>query len=225
MEGVRVPIFLRLGNRGRGLTPKVAGSLEDVSISNVMIRGSSFPSSVTGVPGYRVRRVNLEGIHAIHTGGVKEVPGLTVDEMVEHYPEGNMWGVLPAWGLYVRHVDGLNLRNFDASWSTEDQRPAAVFDDVADLTLDGFRPASAAGPAPLLWLNNAAGALIRGSRPAPSALFLRVSGQASRGIVFTGNDWSQAQRPYELQGADAGAITSLDSAGSAAATRGRSTKK
>jgi polygalacturonase len=127
MDGVRVPIFLRLGNRGRGLDPKLAGSLEDVSISNVVVRGATTPSSVTGIPGYRVRNVTLDGIRAAFTGGVKETAGLSVDELIEKYPEGTMWGVLPAWGLYVRHADGINVRNLDARWSQEDGRPAAIF--------------------------------------------------------------------------------------------------
>lgn len=220
MQGVRVPVFLRLGNRGRGLEPKVAGSLEDVSISNVVVRGAAFASSITGVPGYRVRRVTVDGLRAIHTGGAKDVASLAVDEMVDHYPEGTMWGPLPAWGLYVRHASGVNIRNFDGSWTEPDQRPAAIFDDVADLTLDGFRPASATGAAPLLWLNDVAGAFIRGARPAPSALFLRVSGKASR-IVLSGNDWSGSQRPYEAQAASTQAVTDLDRP----AARGPAAKK
>jgi hypothetical protein len=121
-----------------------------------------------------------------------------------------MWGVLPAWGVYVRHVDGFHLRDYDANWAASDQRPAAIFDDVTDLTVDGFRPASASGASPVLWLNNVEGALIRGARPAASSLFLRVSGASSKGIVVSGNDWSRSQRPLEFQGATAGAITVLD---------------
>jgi hypothetical protein len=207
MSGVRVPIFLRLGNRGRGLDPKVAGSLEDVSISNVHTRDSQMPSSITGVPGYRIRRVSLDGIHANCQGGVKDAPGLNVNELVEHYPEGTMWGTLPAWGLYVRHADDITVRNFDAAWTTADQRPAVIFDDVTGLSMDGFQPMTAAGPAPLLWLNHVAGALIRGARPTAAPLFLRVSGGKSRGIALAGNDLSQVQRPFDLQDAAANVIT------------------
>jgi hypothetical protein len=207
IEGVRVPIFLRLGNRGRGLDPKIPGLLEDVSITNVTVRGASIASSITGIPGVRIRRVTLDGIRAIHTGGAAEVPGLNVPELEDHYPEGTMWGALPAWSLFVRHADAVSVRNFDASWTAEDRRPAAIFDDVQDLALDGFRPASAAGPSPLLWLNNAVGALIRGSRPAPSELFLRLSGAQSRGVVLSGNDATRSQRVYELAGTPADAVT------------------
>jgi hypothetical protein len=207
MQGVRVPIFLRLANRGRGLDPKVAGGLEDVSISNVMVRDATTPSSITGIPGSRVRHVSLDGIHTSFTGGVKEPGGLGVDEFVEKYPEGTMWGVLPAWALYVRHADGISIRNFDGRWSQEDARPAAIFDDVTDLTLDAFRPSSAAGSSPVLWLNDVAGALIESARPAASQVFLRASGAKSKGIAMSGNDLSRSQRAYDAQ---PGVIAVLD---------------
>lgn len=210
MEGVRVPFFLRLANRGRGLDPKIGGSLEDVSISNVVARGASVTGSITGIPGYRVRSVSLSGVRAEFAGGVKEAGHLGVDELIEKYPEGTMWGVLPAWALYVRHVDGLNLRDFDARWSVDDRRSAAVFDDVADLTVDGFRVASAAGASPVLWLHDVAGALLRGVRPGAGKLGMRVTGTRSRGVVLSGNDWSRVERDVEALAGAARAVRAAE---------------
>jgi hypothetical protein len=209
MTGVRVPVFVRLGNRGRGLDPKVPGSLEDVSFSNISARGATFPSSVTGIPGHRVRRVNLDGIHLIAEGGVKDPAGLNVDELVEHYPEGTMWGALPAWALYTRHAEGVTLRNFTARWTKEDARPAMIFDDVTDLSLDGFQPATAAGQAPLLWFQNVIGAIVSGSRPAMSGLFLRVSGPESRGVALLGNDFTRVGTAYEVNGSPADGVKAM----------------
>lgn len=48
MEGVNAPIFIRLGNRGRGLSPAVPGTVRNVSISNVVARRSAMTSSITG---------------------------------------------------------------------------------------------------------------------------------------------------------------------------------
>ncbi len=53
---------------------------------------------------------------------VPELPGV--------YPEPSNWGILPAYGLYARHVDGLRLSNVELSYIVEDERPAMVFDDV-----------------------------------------------------------------------------------------------
>ena len=56
-----------------------------------------------------------------------------------------------------------------------------------------------AGEAPVVWLNNVAGASIRGARAAAAKAFLRVSGSASREIVVTGNDLTRAGQAVEIQ--------------------------
>jgi len=48
-----------------------------------------------------------------------------------------MFGELPSWGLYVRHVAGLEMKNVRLSIRENDFRAAYVFDDVKDLTLNG----------------------------------------------------------------------------------------
>ena len=176
MAGIETPIFVRLGNRGRGQNPPVPGSAQNISISNIIVRGASMTSSVTGIPGYPVRRVSLSNIAITMEGGNHDPKGLDVPEHIAKYPEGNMFGVLPAYGFYGRHAEGLALSNVLARWDKEDLRPAMVFDDVKDLTVDGFRTDTVADSSPVVWLNNAIGALIRGSRPALEKGLLRVTG-------------------------------------------------
>ena len=53
-----------------------------------------------------------------------------VPEKITDYPEYSMFGELPAWGLYVRHMDGLILKNIQLSIQAPDYRPAMIFDDV-----------------------------------------------------------------------------------------------
>jgi polygalacturonase len=150
ISGVETPIFVRLGNRGRGMETAVPGSLEDVSIRNVVARDSSMASSVTGQPGYPVRRVLLDGLTLGMTGGAREAKGLDVPEHAAKYPEGRMFGELPAYALYARHVEGLTVSNVRTWWEREDARPAMLFDDVRGLTVEGLRAPAAS---PVVWLN------------------------------------------------------------------------
>jgi hypothetical protein len=61
-----------------------------------------------------------------------------VPEKVSDYPEFSMFGELPAWGFYVRHVDGLLLKNITLSIAEADYRPALVFDDVQNLEIQAI---------------------------------------------------------------------------------------
>ncbi|MCX6624151.1 MAG: glycosyl hydrolase family 28 protein [Acidobacteria bacterium] len=207
MVGVEAPIFIRLGNRGRGLDPRAPGTVENISISNIVARSCSMTSSVTGLPGHPVRRVSIDGVLLSMDGGNRQPRGLDVPEHETKYPEGHMFGELPAFGFYGRHVEGLVLTNVQARWEKEDLRPAMVFDDVKDLTMDGFRTDTMAAAAPVVWLNNVADAFIRGSRSVAAASFLRVGGTGSRAIHLSGNDLSRLAKQVELVDAPETAVT------------------
>lgn len=59
-----------------------------------------------------------------------------VPENIRDYPESSHYSILPAYGLYARHVDGLEMNNIKLSYAYEDTRPAVVLDDVANVTID-----------------------------------------------------------------------------------------
>jgi hypothetical protein len=66
---------------------------------------------------------------------VKDVP-----EQIAKYPEFSMFGELPAWALYVRHVEGLKLQNIRFCLRDTDFRPAFVFDDAIHVKKDNVLP-------------------------------------------------------------------------------------
>ncbi|MDE6562136.1 MAG: hypothetical protein K2K75_12205 [Muribaculaceae bacterium] len=58
-----------------------------------------------------------------------------VPEEIASYPEFHMFGELPSWGLFLRHVDGLNLDNVKMSVREPDYRPVMVAaDDVLNIS-------------------------------------------------------------------------------------------
>jgi polygalacturonase len=213
MVGVETPIFIRLGNRGRGLDPRVAGSVQNVSISNVVARGCSMTSSATGLPGHPVQRISLSDILLSMEGGNREPRGLDVPEHETKYPEGNMFGQLPAFGFYGRHADGLYLSNVHTRWEKEDLRPAMAFDDVKDLSIRGFRTDTMAGGAPVMLLNDVSDAFIQGSRTASAKSLARVSGDRSKGITIAGNDATGVGTVTEFMGIPASTVLQENNAG------------
>jgi len=58
--------------------------------------------------------------------------------MPKAYPEFSQHMELPAWGFFVRHVDGLTMRNIKLTAQKKDYRTAIVLDDVQHHTIDGL---------------------------------------------------------------------------------------
>lgn len=72
-----------------------------------------------------------------------------VPELPDVYPEPSNWGILPAYGLFVKHVDGLSLRNIRFTCKVPDGRHVCVFDDARDICVDGMEAYCARDMAPI----------------------------------------------------------------------------
>jgi hypothetical protein len=209
MTGVRVPIFLRLGNRARPIHKEAEkpgmGTFQNVTISNVVAEAvERIGCSITGLPGHPIRNVSLSGVRLLFPGGgTAEEAARQVPEKPAAYPECTMFGVLPAYGLYCRHADGLTFKDVKVGCKERDLRPALVCEDVRSLEVDGFAAETAmtetvAQAAPLMILRNSRNSLIRGSiAPEGTRVFLRLEGTAS-GISVLANDLSRAAIPFEI---------------------------
>ena len=112
MVNCRAPIFVRLGNRGRDTETPTPGSLQNVSIDNVVATRASVHCSVAGIPGYAVEDVSLSNIQIDFIGGSPyQTPDLPIPEVEAAYPEAEMFGPTAVYGMFVRHVKGLTLSN------------------------------------------------------------------------------------------------------------------
>ncbi len=107
---------------------------------------NTFPASITGMPSQKIENVVLENIKISYPGrGNKSYANMPTDrideipEMLNEYPEFSMFGELPAWGLYVRHVDGLVMNNIHLKIRKPDYRPCLVFDDTKGLKLNDIK--------------------------------------------------------------------------------------
>ncbi len=139
MRTVRTPIMIRLGSRLATFHPgerqRPTGSIQGVTIRGVRATGVSGTGVlISGVPGSLVRAVTLEDVRIGLVGGTTaDDARMSVRELPHDYPQDDMFGpVLPASGLYLRHVHGLTLGS-DVITSTglPDVRPPRVRVDVA----------------------------------------------------------------------------------------------
>ncbi len=199
MRDIGTPIFIRLGNRGRSMAVPLTGILRNVAISNIVASGGLITNSITGLPGHPVTGVSLSNINVTMTGGQKEPIGLDVAEKADGYPEAWMFGPLPAYGFYARHVDGLTMRDVRVTWEQADVRPAVVLDDVRNALLDGFAAFSVPAMAPIVRLHQSANIMIRAAQTSPgSPVFLRATGDKTARVFLRDCDLVDAPKLIEV---------------------------
>ena len=128
------PIFMRLGFRGRGPKEKTSvGELRRVILSNIVVHNADpkYSSIISGIPGHYIEDVQLSNIRIYYAGGgTKAQAALNPPENEGGYPEPTMFGELPAYGFFVRHVKGLQMNDVQVSYLNEDARPPFVMHDV-----------------------------------------------------------------------------------------------
>jgi hypothetical protein len=193
MHNVQFPVFIRLGTRKTGPTPYSYGSIENVSVANVVAVGSYGTATISGLPGHVVKNVSFENMNITMRGGIRKPIGLDLPEKPADYAWPYIWGQRPAYGFWARHAAGLTFRNFQCRWSEPDVRPALAFDDITDLELDGFKADTVEGSEPVIRLNQVQGAVIKGSRTTvKAARFILLIGAGTRDVKLIGNDLTNA---------------------------------
>jgi hypothetical protein len=146
MDGVKVPISIRLGARLKtfreGDQPKPApGKLCGVTIKNVSAKNIAMVGMlINGVTGHPVEALTLENIQLeLPGGGTAEAAKVQLAEKEKNYPECAMFGkTIPAYGIYARHVRGVKFENVSMSLLKADARPETVLIDAEDVTPSDF---------------------------------------------------------------------------------------
>lgn len=95
------------------------------------------PCGIIGLKDSKIKNVTLENIEIVFpNGGDKFYAHVGLDEldkvpeMPKAYPEFSQHKELPAWGFFIRHVDGIKMKNIKLTNLKKDYRTAIVLDDV-----------------------------------------------------------------------------------------------
>lgn len=152
-------IFIRLGHRAGKEPGRIKGiHLSDITVAvpfecpdyDYDVRGPAvggthnpLPSSITGIPGHLVEDVTLERINIIMPGRASRAVSYipinrlhTVPEKIRDYPEFTMFGDLPAWAFYLRHVKGVRFKDVRLSLYKDDFRPAFIMEDAEEISFE-----------------------------------------------------------------------------------------
>ena len=162
-------IYITTGKRNRtpNLTTNCPGSrARNILISNVIADGVDKMSGIqiSGLPEKPVEGVRLENIRLTSKGGgTAEDAARNPKELGTGYPEPDKIGILPAYGIFARHVKDLELANITVNFITNDLRSAASFADIQGLEVDNFKPQLADGVKAAVFADNVSGLVIRNS--------------------------------------------------------------
>jgi polygalacturonase len=145
MRNVGTPIWFRIVDRERGMNPdrKRGGVIRNISLKNIraidveqVIRGEDgFTASIVGQADSKVQNIHMENIHITYRGGgTSEMIELVPQDWPEHNP--NALGTRPSYGFYIRHAQGVRLKNVRTEYEREDHRPAIVVDNASKITME-----------------------------------------------------------------------------------------
>jgi len=149
LRNVGYPIFIRLGDRpDRSPAPEV-GEIRDISISNVTATGSNKSSLILGLEEKPVGTgtssdISLSNMDISYEGGgsraalYRDIPEIRESDPAYPDPQYLLEGESPAYGFFLRHVDGLTFNNVHLGFDESDLRPAIVCEDVNNLVLNGY---------------------------------------------------------------------------------------
>lgn len=132
------PIFLRLGSRMRGPAGPSVGALRRVMLSNIVVYNAEakYASIISGIPGHDIEDITLSNIRIYYKGGgTKQQAALEPQEKESDYPEPAMFGVIPAYGFFVRHVRGLEMTGVKMSYLKDEARAPFIFSDAKSIDL------------------------------------------------------------------------------------------
>jgi polygalacturonase len=147
MQNICCPLFICLNMRNKfGFASEkdksnryYGGSIENIIIENIVAYNAEVPSIITGFEiidengrtEKRLRNINIKDMNVIYLDN-DEVLDIhdSIHESVFDYPENNSFGDVPAYGLFIRHVDKLTLQDIDIKPRTCNTRECIYMENV-----------------------------------------------------------------------------------------------
>src|SRR5436190_620526 len=173
------PIFLRLGSRVRGPQGTPVGALRRVNINNVIVYNAEprYASLISGIPGHDIEDLRLSNIRVYYQGGgTKEQAALEPPEKENDYPEPTMFGQIPAYGFFIRHVRGLEMSDVAVTYLKADARPAFILSDAKAVDLRNIKARHGQGLASFI-LKDVEDFSLQQSQPLPDTKLASVKRQ------------------------------------------------
>lgn len=97
--------------------------------------GSNITGQIYDNVTYPITNLFFTNCNITYKGGDNFIPGNPPEWDSNQYPEVSMWGDLPAYGFFMRHVNGVIFSNCTSRLNGSDSRPEKATNDVANYVL------------------------------------------------------------------------------------------
>lgn len=151
MKNVPRPVFLTFCQQRAWVDspPELAPMkrVSNIQFSNIVVDSGDITGAaaktcgfqITGMPEHPIESITFSDIRAVFPGGgtakdaATTLAELTPDVLRTGWPEYSRFGgTVPSFGMYVRHVKGITLRNVEIRTKRPDARPAVMFLDASE---------------------------------------------------------------------------------------------
>ncbi|RLD78931.1 MAG: glycoside hydrolase [Bacteroidetes bacterium] len=206
IDGPRVPLFIRLGNRARGydknLPKPQIGSIENITVSNITAFNADITgSSITGIPGHMVKNISLENIRIFYKGGgTFEDANRLIPENESDYPEATMFDKLSVYGLFIRHAQNISLKDVEFHLQSNDKRPALYLENVENVKIINLQAGIDTNTS-LIYGKDIKDIFIQNPRPKSQCLSsINIHGNQSESIRLTDIHTKYFKTIYKISG-------------------------
>lgn len=155
MTGVQTPIFIRVADRKRFVESESLAHqkraemgdnqksrMKNVVISSVVATAeSTITNSITAAEGCSLKNITLRDVFLLQKASPdvkesKKALSKPVRDAANTYPENRIFGVIPAYGMYVKNADNITFDNLQMCYyGAEEIRPAFLLQDTRNVRI------------------------------------------------------------------------------------------
>lgn len=201
----RSAIFIRLHTRnrsyGRHARVNKNPTIDGVVLENIQgSRLSSVGCSITALDDFQIKNVVFNNVNLSFDGAEAE-SNQEIPEIVDGYPVGNMFGpTLPAYGFYIKNVQGLTMSSLKLRTEKADTRPAIIAGSSSDLRIDELYVGNPSLADEIIRFNDIKNSIISDAKISMEIpVFVSIKGEASRGITLRNNTISSKTIACQLE--------------------------
>lgn len=168
MDNVATPFFIRLGIRSRPYKPgqyvNHIDEVRDIQLNNISVANAKLPSSIIGLHNKKISNITITNYTVRSAVAQDAVAYNKVSFQEFDYPAASMFENLPAYALYCRSVENLNLQNVNMYAAAGEKRPAITMDRTDHVSLSGVKAETKSKTSPMIHLRNTEDVTIAQSR-------------------------------------------------------------